>query len=73
MRTTGISVMNDAYNKIKKYIREDAPTNSMGASSSVAGTGAIDTFDPILGAHDRIHKRKAIDDLTEYLERVRKQ
>lgn len=25
-----------------------APTNSMGASSSTAGTGAIDTFDPVL-------------------------
>jgi len=27
---------------------EDAPTNSMGASSSGAGTGGISTFDPLL-------------------------
>jgi hypothetical protein len=27
---------------------EAAPTNSMGSSSSVQGTGAIDTFDPVL-------------------------
>jgi len=29
-------------------LREAAPTNSMGASSSTQGTGAIDTFDPIM-------------------------
>ena len=29
-------------------LQEAAPTNSMGASSSVAGTGNIDTFDPIM-------------------------
>lgn len=29
-------------------LSEVAPTNSMGASSSTQGTGAIDTFDPIL-------------------------
>lgn len=56
---------------MSEHIKEDAPTNSMGASSSVAGTGAIDTFDPILGAHDRIHRRKPIDDLNEYLDRIR--
>jgi hypothetical protein len=30
------------------FLGEDAPTNSMGASSSTAGTGGIDTFDPVL-------------------------
>jgi hypothetical protein len=29
-------------------LAEDAPTNSMGASSSDASTGSIDTFDPVL-------------------------
>lgn len=30
------------------YLLEAAPTNSMGASSSNAGDGAIDTYDPVL-------------------------
>lgn len=30
------------------YLLEDAPTNNMGASSSVAGTGNIDIYDPVL-------------------------
>lgn len=30
------------------YLREDGPTNSMGASSSTPGDGAIDIFDPVL-------------------------
>jgi len=29
-------------------LRENAPTNNMGSSSSTHGTGAIDTFDPVL-------------------------
>jgi len=32
----------------EKFLNEAAPTNSMGASSSTAGSGAIDTWDPIL-------------------------
>ena len=32
----------------EKFLKEAAPTNSMGASSSTAGDGAIDTWDPIL-------------------------
>ena len=31
-----------------QYLLEAAPINSMGASSSVAGDGAIDVFDPVL-------------------------
>lgn len=31
-----------------QYLLEAAPTNAMGASSSVAGDGAIDVFDPVL-------------------------
>ena len=31
-----------------QFLTEVAPTNSMGASSSDASTGAIDTFDPVL-------------------------
>lgn len=30
------------------FLGEAAPTNSMGGSSSTAGSGAIDTFDPVL-------------------------
>ena len=32
----------------QSLLGESAPTNAMGASSSVAGDGAIDTFDPVL-------------------------
>jgi hypothetical protein len=32
----------------KKIVKEDAPTNSVGTSSSIAGTGAVDTYDPLL-------------------------
>jgi len=32
----------------EKFLQEAAPTNSMGASSSTAGAGNIDTWDPIL-------------------------
>ncbi len=31
-----------------KPIKEESPTNSMGASSSIPGTGAIDTYNPLL-------------------------
>ena len=31
-----------------KFLKEAAPTNAMGASSSTAGAGPIDTWDPIL-------------------------
>ncbi len=36
------------YSAQSQYLNEAAPTNSMGASSSTASDGAIDTFDPIL-------------------------
>lgn len=36
------------------------PANQMGASSSTAGTGGIDTFDPKLGG---ILKRKQLKDI----------
>ena len=32
----------------EKFLNEAAPTNSMGASSSTAGSGNVDTWDPIL-------------------------
>ena len=32
----------------EKFLKEAAPTNAMGGSSSTAGAGAIDTWDPIL-------------------------
>lgn len=34
--------------KIKENEGGEAPTNAMGHSSSVSGTGNIDTFDPLL-------------------------
>jgi hypothetical protein len=48
---------------VKKGLKEDAvtgaPTNSMGSSSSTAGTGPIDTFDPLLGiAKKKLLRRK---------------
>lgn len=33
-----------------KIKEDEAPTNAMGHSSSVSGTGSIDTFDPLLFA-----------------------
>jgi hypothetical protein len=43
--------------KIGTKIKEDeAPTNVMGHSSSVSGTGSIDTFDPLLFA--KLARRK---------------
>jgi hypothetical protein len=41
----------------KKELKEDAPTNALGASSSTPGTGAIDTYDPILFQHKKIVRR----------------
>ena len=32
----------------KSVVKEEAPTNMMGNSSSTAGTGPIDTFDPLM-------------------------
>jgi len=45
-------------NKKKKKINEEAPTNVMGTSSSVAGSGPIDTFDPLLKFKSLIKRRK---------------
>jgi hypothetical protein len=49
-----------ARNAIKKAleVKEEFPTNSMGSSSSTAGTGPIDTFDPLLGIKKKIARRK---------------
>jgi hypothetical protein len=37
----------------KGIIVEDAPTNSMGASSSTQGSGPIDTYDPKLKSNKK--------------------
>lgn len=37
-------------------IKEDAPTNSMGSSSATPGSGAIDTFNPVLN-RNKVVKR----------------
>jgi hypothetical protein len=40
-------------------LREEFPTNCMGASSSTSGTGPVDTFDPLLGkTKGKIGRRK---------------
>jgi len=39
-------------------LKEEFPTNAMGASSSTAGSGPVDTFDPILKLKKKILKRK---------------
>jgi hypothetical protein len=41
-----------------KLKEDEAPTNAMGHSSSVSGTGPIDTFDPLLRM--QIARRKAV-------------
>ena len=38
-------------------MKEDAPSNSVGASSSVRGTGHVDTFDPPLSRRRKILRR----------------
>ena len=38
-----------------KFLKEAAPTNAMGASSSTANAGPIDTWDPILISLVRHH------------------
>jgi hypothetical protein len=38
-------------------LHEDAPTNSMGLSSSVPGTGSIDIFNPLLKANLKKNRR----------------
>jgi hypothetical protein len=49
------------YNRVDDMSRggmfEDIPANSMGASSSTPGTGAIDMFDPILRKHKKKNKK----------------
>lgn len=45
----------------KTLIRfEMAPTNSMGMSSTVHGTGAIDTFDPIMQRRNKLRSFSSV-------------
>ena len=44
-------------NKLKEDGVAPAPVNAMGGSSSTAGTGGIDTFDPLM------KKRKKLSDI----------
>lgn len=58
---------------MNKYLNEDAtaasviPANIMGTSSSTAGTGSIDTIDPLLKTKKlrSIVKRKTLQDLSK--------
>ena len=47
---------------VKKELKEEAPTNSIGTSSSTSGTGSIDTLDPIISVKKKILKKR-FDDL----------
>jgi hypothetical protein len=42
---------------MNKELKEDAPTNAIGTSSSTPGTGAVDTYDPILFQRKQIVRR----------------
>lgn len=48
LENTERALMEDAQMTRRGYLSEAAPTNSMGSSSSTAGAGNIDIFDPIL-------------------------
>ena len=57
---------------MKKPVKEDGefvsnvPANAMGGSSSTAGTGGIDTFDPLLKKGKKLRNmitRKTLSDL----------
>lgn len=46
-----------------RKIKEDAyasntPVNTMGASSSTAGTGGVDTYDPLLKVRKMLKRKK---------------
>lgn len=45
-----------ARKKAKERLGEDAPTNSVGGSSSIHGSGAIDTFDSVI-SHAPLKRR----------------
>ena len=44
---------------VKKKLKEDVPTNSMGLSSSTSGP--VQTYDPLLGQKDK--RKKRIEDM----------
>lgn len=44
--------------KVNEVVTEEAPTNVMGTSSSVTGSGPIDTFDPLLRFKTIMKRRK---------------
>jgi hypothetical protein len=47
----------------EEKIIEDVPCNSMGTSSSTAGTGAIDIFDPVLKVQLKKNQKSKITSL----------
>lgn len=66
--------MDETFEKISKYFKEEAPTMSAGAGG-IAGIGigpdGEPGFTPAQMASHKFHTRKQLDDLTAYLERVR--
>lgn len=46
-----------------KKLEEDVPTNAMGSSSSTAGTGHIDIFDPLLRQKINDARKKRVRDM----------
>src|SRR5690554_5206746 len=45
---SGGQIRKDPHQSLTYLLTENAPTNSMGASSSTPGTGHVDIFDPVL-------------------------
>ena len=63
---SGIGLMHRPPGAKMNLGEEGIPTNSMGQSSSTAGTGAIDTYDPLLdlgGAKAKSKMRKKLFDI----------
>lgn len=45
---------------LRQIIESEVAVNSMGTSSSTAGTGPIDTVDPLLGKRKKMIRRKTM-------------
>ena len=55
---------------VKKLYEGEVPANAMGASSSNPSTGAIDTFDPLLG--QKPLKRKQLELTSKIIKKFKK-
>lgn len=55
---------------VRKLYEGEVPANAMGASSSNPSTGAIDTFDPLLG--QKPLKRKQLELTSKIIKKFKK-